>query len=209
MAVPESRSAEGFELQFAVNHLAHYTLTALLLPTLIASSTPEFNSRVVFVSSSSHRYSAIHWDNYNLEGNYDGFIAYGQSKTGNVWTANYIDRVYGPKGVHALSLHPGGIWTGLQAAAGEDKVKEWQQDPVIMPVMMTPEQGCATTIWAAAGNIWEGKGGKYLADCSIAQLATNTESTLDPGVGKHAYDVEGEDRLWELSEKLTGVKVEF
>ncbi|KAF2111559.1 hypothetical protein BDV96DRAFT_461303, partial [Lophiotrema nucula] len=71
MACPESRSKDGFELQFAVNHLAHFTLTSLLLPTLVASSTPEFQLRVVFVASSSHRYASVHWDNVNLEGEYE------------------------------------------------------------------------------------------------------------------------------------------
>ncbi|KAE8450386.1 hypothetical protein EG329_006460 [Mollisiaceae sp. DMI_Dod_QoI] len=206
MATPETKSADGFELQFAVNHLAHYTLTTLLLPALLESSSSGFSSRVVFVSSSSHRYSSIHWDNINLEREYDGFIAYGQSKTAEIWTSNYIDRVYGPRGVHSTSLHPGGIWTGLQAAAGEEQVKKWQEDPNITPFMMNAAQGSATTVWAATAKVWEGKGGKYLADCTIAQPATNTSSALDSGVGPDAYNEEGENRLWDLSSKLTGVK---
>jgi NAD(P)-dependent dehydrogenase (short-subunit alcohol dehydrogenase family) len=205
MATPESKSADGFELQFAVNHLSHYALAKLLLPTLISSSSLEFKSRVVFVSSSSHRYSSIHWDNINLEGEYDGFIAYGQSKTAEIWTSNYVDRVYGPRGVHSLSLHPGGIWTNLVAPAGAEQIEKWKQDEEIKPFMLNPAQGCATTVWAATAKIWEGKGGKYLANCSIAIPAVNLTSTLDSGVGPDAYNVDGEDRLWALSAKLTGI----
>ncbi len=206
MATPETKSADGFELQFAVNYLAHYTLTAILLPVLLASSALGSNSRVVFVSSSSHRYSSIRWHNINLEGEYDGFIAYGQAKTAEIWASNYIDRVYGPRGVHSTSLHPGGIWTGLQAAAGEEQIRKWQADINVTPFMMNAEQGCATTVWAAYAKVWEDKGGKYLADCRIAPPSTNATSAIDSGVGPHAYDEEGENQLWELSSKLTGVK---
>ncbi|KIX05562.1 uncharacterized protein Z518_06434 [Rhinocladiella mackenziei CBS 650.93] len=149
MATPESKTVDGFERQFGVNHLAHFALTGLLLPALISSSRPDFNSRVVSVSSSSHRYSGIHWDNVNLMGCYDPYVAYGQSKTANIWKANYIDRVYGPKGVHALSLHPGGIWTGLQQYARPEQLAQWKADPEVTGVMKSPEQGAATSIWAA------------------------------------------------------------
>ncbi|KAF2098742.1 putative short-chain dehydrogenase [Rhizodiscina lignyota] len=205
MATPESKSDDGFELQFAVNHLAHFILATLLLPALLTSSAPDFNSRVVFVSSSSHRYSSIHWDNVNLEGEYDPYIAYGQSKTAEVWTSNYVDRVYGPRGVHSLSVHPGGIFTNLQKHAGEEQMAQWKADPNVVPSMLSPEQGAATTVWAATAKVWEGKGGKYLANCMIAPPATNLDSALDPGVGPDAYNKEGEDRLWALSSKMAGV----
>jgi NAD(P)-dependent dehydrogenase (short-subunit alcohol dehydrogenase family) len=205
MATPPSKSADGYELQFAVNHLAHFALTTQLLPTLLASSTTEFNSRVVFVSSSSHRYSSIHWDDINLEKDYNPYIAYGQSKTAEIWTSNYIDRVYGPRGVHSTSLHPGGIWTGLTNHAGEEQIKKWKADPNVTPFMLSTAQGVATTIWAATAPVWEGKGGKYLADCTVAPPTTNMDSALDPGVGPDAYNEEGENRLWALSLEMAGV----
>jgi NAD(P)-dependent dehydrogenase (short-subunit alcohol dehydrogenase family) len=117
MTTPELKSADDHELQLAVNHLAHSTLTTNLLPALLASSTPPFNSRIIFLSSSPHRYSSIHWSNLNLTAEHDPYTAYGQSKTANLWTANHIDRLYGDRGVHALAVNPGGIWTGLQKAA--------------------------------------------------------------------------------------------
>ncbi|KAI0143974.1 hypothetical protein F4776DRAFT_609948, partial [Hypoxylon sp. NC0597] len=75
MKTPESRTKDGFELQFGTNHLSHFLLFYLLKDLLLASSTPEFHSRVVNVSSSGHRYSPIHFDNLNFEGEYDGWAA--------------------------------------------------------------------------------------------------------------------------------------
>lgn len=106
MACPEGRIADGFELQFGTNHLAHFLLFNLLKPTLLASFTPAFNSRVVAVSSTAHRNTQIHFDNLTLAGEYHSSIAYGQSKIANIYMANEIDRRYGSQGLHALSLHP-------------------------------------------------------------------------------------------------------
>ncbi|KAJ9157657.1 Short chain dehydrogenase family protein [Pleurostoma richardsiae] len=205
MGTPKLQTADGFEMQFGVNHLAHFTLTALLLPALLRSSTPAFNSRVVAVSSSSHRYSSVHLDDVNLTASYDPYLAYGQSKTANIWMALRLERLYGGRGVHALSLHPGGIWSGLQKYADPVLVEQWKEDQETMVLMMTPEQGAATSVWAAAAAAWEGKGGKYLTNCSVAPPAESMTSALEVGYAPHAYDEEGAAKLWELSEKLTGV----
>lgn len=116
MATPTlEKTADGFEGQFGTNHLAHFLLFQLLKPTLLASATPEFVSRVVALSSMGHRSAGVQFDNYTFEkGDYSAWKAYGQSKTANIYMANEIDRRYGSKGLHALSLHPGGIMTGLQ-----------------------------------------------------------------------------------------------
>lgn len=209
MGCPESRTIDGFEKHLAVNHLAHFTLTVMLLPTLIASSQPEFNSRVIFVSSSSHRYSSIHFDNYNLKGHYEWPVAYGQSKTANNWTSHYVDRVYGSRGVHSLCLMPGSIWTGLTKYAAPKDIERWKKEPDTVKAMETTEQGAASTVWAAVSPVWEGEGGKYLSACSIAPLDTGGQFTsASDGHGPDCYNREGEDRLWELSAELTGVDIE-
>lgn len=207
MATPEGKTMDGIETQFAVNHAAHFALTALLLPSLVASSTADFNSRVIFVSSSSHRYCPFNWDNINLEGEYDPFLAYGRAKTAEIWTSNYIDRVYGPLGVHSLSVHPGGIFTGLQKHVTAEKAKGWDDDEELLLEMQSPAQGAATTVWAAVGTVWEGKGGKYLAECSISPPSTMEDqmSALDNGHAPWIYDVQSENRLWDLSIQLTDV----
>lgn len=209
MGPPESRTKDGFERQLGVNHLAHFVLSSLLLPALVKSASSDFNSRVVFLTSSAHRYSSLLWDNLNFEtpGTYDPFIAYAQSKTANIWTSNYIDRVYGSRGVHALSVHPGAVFSALFSYTDPAMLEEWSKDPNIALQAQTPEQGAATSVWAAAGKVWEGKGGKYLASCQVAAPTKDSTSIVSNGVSPHAYDVEGEDRLWKLSEELTGVCV--
>ncbi|KAF2715245.1 putative short-chain dehydrogenase [Pleomassaria siparia CBS 279.74] len=215
MATPEgSKTKDGFEQQFGVNHLAHFTLTALLLPTLISSSTPSFNSRVVALSSSGHRFSTVHLDDPNLTNltnltkDLIPWIGYGQSKTANIWLANYIDRVYGPRGVHAISVHPGVVMTNLSQNMSAEAVEKWMNDAKFMAVLLSPDQGAATTTWAAVAGDWEGKGGKYLAECSVAVPAKDLLAITETGYAPHAYNVEGENGLWALSERLTGVKVQ-
>ncbi|KAF7545203.1 hypothetical protein G7Z17_g9348 [Cylindrodendrum hubeiense] len=207
MVTPEgTNTKEGFEQQFGVNHLAHFTLTALLLPVLIESSTPTFNSRVVALTSGAHRYSAINWDDVNMTKSFDPWVAYGQSKTANIWMANYIDRVYGSRGVHAVSVHPGGALTALHQNVPLEMQTEWGKDTVMMNSMMSPEQGAATSTWAATAKVWEGQGGKYLSNCSVGEPAQDIMAVLDPGYGPHAFNEEGENKLWALSCELAGVK---
>ena len=110
MRTPEGKTADGFETQLGTNHLAHFLLFHLLKPALLAGSTPSFHSRVVNLSSESHRQSEIHFDNLNLEGAYDPGVAYAQSKVANIYMANEIESRYGSSGLHGLSLHPGGRW---------------------------------------------------------------------------------------------------
>ncbi|KAI8165064.1 Short-chain dehydrogenase TIC 32 [Colletotrichum sp. SAR 10_70] len=212
MAVPEpTKTKDGFDEQFGVNHLAHFTFTTLLLPILIKSSTPEFNSRVVAITSSGHRFSPIRFDDYNFtKGEYNPWLAYGQSKTGNIWMSNYIDRVYGPRGVHSVSVQPGICTTPLHVHIDPAQAETWQSDPAVAAGIKTPEQGAATPTWAAIADVWEGKGGKYLFDVALGgpAAAETAMSMADHGYGPHAFDEEGENKLWDLSLKLTGVKLE-
>lgn len=207
MGTPYSLTEDGFERQFGVNHLAHFLFTILLLPTLEKSSSSKLQSRVVNISSSSHRHAVIAWEHYNSNAMiYNPEVGYGQSKTANIWMANYIDRVYGPRGVHGLSLGPGGIWTGLINYTPADIVEAFKQDPDIIAHMQSAEQGSATTIWACLGKVWEGKGGVYLHDCRVAPPETGDfysvmSSAAAPWVNGRTGD---EDRLWSLSEKLVG-----
>jgi hypothetical protein len=155
-----------------------------------------------------HRYFAPTLSDIQLRepGAYDPNRAYAHSKTGNIWFANYIDRHYGSSTthpIHALSLHPGGIWTGLQDHLPEmDAMKEI---PAVQKYMKSPAQGAATTVWAAVGECWEGKGGVYLDDCQVCPpVPQPSYEFLDRGYEKWAYDVESEEKLWEMSNELVG-----
>lgn len=206
MATPEGKTADGFETQFGTNHLAHFLLFQLVKPLLLASSTPQFNSRVVALASSGHRGGGVRFDDYGFEKEkYAPWAAYGQSKTANIYMANEIDRRYGPKGLHALSLHPGGIMTGLQIHVSDETKKGWTENEEVGKFFKSPAQGAATTVYAALSKEWEGKGGKYLEDCGVAELA-GANASMALGHAAHAYNEEGEKRLWADSCKFVGVE---
>jgi hypothetical protein len=152
--------------------------------------------------------SEIHFDDPNFEHRaWDNVSAYGQSKTANIYMANYIDRTYGRQGLHAWSLQPGGIISNLIRRPEEEK-KEIFNNPAILPWFKTPQQGAATSVWAAVARDLEGKGGRYLESMQeISEWKGLEERRIDwtdPGYAPHAYDEEKENRLWALSETLIG-----
>jgi NAD(P)-dependent dehydrogenase (short-subunit alcohol dehydrogenase family) len=187
MACPEGRTEDGFESQFGTNHLAHFQLFELLKPLLLSSSTAAFNSRVVVVASSAHRVSSVHFDNLTLEGEYEPWTAYGQSKTANIWMANEIERRYGTQGLHAFSLHPGAIATDLLRHVSDEQKSDWDKNEFLASYWKSPAQGAATSVWAAVARELEGRGGRYLDDCQIAQPADPSERH-GPGYAAWAYD---------------------
>ena len=208
MGVPQLvRTTDGFESQFGTNHLAHFLLFQLLKPTLLASSTPEFNSRVVNVSSSGHRASPVLIGNYNFEkGNYSPWVGYGNSKTANIYMANEIERRYGSKGLHAFSLNPGGIRTGLQTHIPDSVKKTWDTDQAVKNYMKSTAQGASTSVYAALGKEWDGKGGIYLEDCEESPLMEPGATATDNGYVPHAYDEKAAKQVWEDSCKMVGVE---
>jgi len=210
MAIADRRlTTSGHETQFGTNHLGHFLLFQLLKPTLLASSTTAFQSRVVALTSCGHRVSAEHFDNLSLDGEYDAWVAYGQSKTANIHMANQIERLYGARGLHALAVHPGGIVTELRRHMSPSAAARWE-NPEVVALFKSVEQGAATSVWAAVAKVFEGNGGKYLEDCSVAE-PVKPELMYDltkPGYAPYAYDEEMEKKLWEVSCELVGVSDE-
>jgi len=204
MACPEGTTEDGFETQFGTNHLAHFLLFQLVKPAMLASSTPDFHSRVVAVSSMGHRYFQTKMDNLMLTGEYDANHAYAHSKTANIWFANEIERRYGAQGLHAFSLHPGGIWTGLQIHVPAEAMEGWKANEVVQKFMKSTEQGAATTVWAAVAKVWEGKAGKYLENVQVAPPVPEEYTLMDAGYEKWAYDEVNEKKLWEMSNEWVG-----
>lgn len=202
MATPEGRTQEGFETQFGTNHLAHFLLVQLLLPTFLNSSTPEFQSRVIILASIGHRDGQVNFANLNFEGQYHSWMAYAQSKTANVWTANELDRRYGSQGLHAWSVHPGGIMTGLTQHLTEDQLSAMAANPALTKLLKSTEQGAATSVWAATAKALEGQGGKYLEDCQISKPWDPTSGQIGPGYAAHAYSEADEGHLWKRSVEL-------
>ena len=208
MACPYGLTEDGFETQIGTNHFGHFLLFQLLKPTLLASSTPEFHSRVINVSSAGHHLGKIRYDDINFSsGDYSPLAGYGQSKLANVYMANSIERHYGSQGLHGLSLHPGVIMaTELSRHLTPEMLASFaSEDGYWEKYGKSVEQGAATTAWAAVEPKLEGKGGVYLADVGEASPATENEAIGGPGYAAFAYDEEAEEKLWELSNKLVGI----
>lgn len=206
MATPEGRTADGFETQFGTNHLGHFLLFNLLNPALLAAATPENNSRAIFISSLAHRHSEVNFDNYNFEGAYDPAVAYGQSKTANLWTANEIDRRYSSQNLRAFSVQPGWIPTDITKYMPQDVKTALASIPALATQFKSPEQGAATATWAATSKSLEGMGGKYLEDLQIGRKCDQSEGQFAVGYAPHAYSPDKEKKLWGLSLELVGLK---
>lgn len=208
MMTPKREVTEdGFEGQLATNYLGHFLLFWLLKDTLLTSSSIQYQSRVVSVSSSAHHASEINFDDLQLTGTgvYHPIKSYGQSKLAQIYMSNYIERTYGPKCIHALSLNPGGIATNLQRHMPKEVTDRFATDPNVIKIMKSPAQGAATTIYAAVSKEWEGKGGKYLEDCQIAAPTLDSERGVR-GVKDYAYDQEKEGRFWKLTLETLGLE---
>ncbi|OBT39608.1 hypothetical protein VE00_10747 [Pseudogymnoascus sp. WSF 3629] len=208
MALPKLEcTKDGFEMQFGVNHLAHFLLFELLKPALLASASAEFSSRLVNLSSSAHHVASINESgNYNFEKTeYNDWVSYGQSKTANIYMTNEIERRYGSRGLHATSVHPGTIATGLMQHVDPAVIEAMKMDEKLYKMMKSPEQGAATTVWAAIGQQWEKKGGEYLAECGKTTRGNDNHEITGTGFAGHAYDPEKEARLWKDSLKMVGL----
>lgn len=210
MCTPDEKTEDGFELQFGTNHLGHFLLFQLLKPALLAGTSPSLQSRVVSVSSIAHNDSGIRFHDFNFEKEpHNPWLAYGQSKTANIYLANEIERRYGAKGLHALSLHPGVIFTNL---TNHMDVSGWiaSMTEEAKNDLKSAPQGAATTIYAALSKEWEGRGGKYLSNCAV-EPPISTDRTWQEGASGHAawaYDEASASKLWDESNKLVGIKEE-
>jgi NAD(P)-dependent dehydrogenase (short-subunit alcohol dehydrogenase family) len=209
MGVPERTLTEdGHEVHFQTNHLSHFLLFHLLKAAMLDSSTPDFNSRAVLVSSSAHRATTLFdSDNYDFEkGNYDAQLAYAHSKLVNVYMANEIERRYGTKGLHGISVHPGAIGeTKMSRHIGPEFVAQIMADPYLVSILKSHEQGAATTVLAAVGKDWEGKGGRYLEDAEEATRGEDDNQAFGVGWVKQTYDPESEARIWKDSLRIVGL----
>lgn len=205
MASPERRVGPGWESQFATNHLGHFALTNLLWPALAAAQ----GARVVALSSTGHKLSAIRFDDINFDAGYDKWRAYGQAKTANALFAVQLDALGRNFGVRAFAVHPGGIMTELQRHLPREEMiaAGWMDEHgKLDPRFKTPAQGAATSVWAATAPALEGMGGVYCEDCDIAEATVpGSPEARVRGVDAHAVDREAATRLWQVSAEMTGI----
>ena len=183
-----SETADGLETTFATNHLAPFLLTNLLLD-MLEESAP---SRVVTVSSEAERWGNIDFDDLQSKKRYRGFPVYGMTKLANImFTYELAERLKGT-GVTATCMHPGAVNTRFGTNNTGPMTILFR---LFKPFMRSPEQGADTVIWLASSPDAEGVSGRYYAD----------RKPMEPK--KIANDPAARRRLWEESERLTGLKV--
>jgi len=205
MACPLARTAEGWEMQLATNHVGHFLLTALLVPALRAGAP----ARVVNTSSGGHRLSPVVFEDLHFERRpYDKWAAYGQAKSANVLHAVELDRRLAAHGVRAFGVHPGMIATELGRHLTRQDIEELQarakqRSSSGIASWKTPPQGAATQCWAATAPELAGRGGLYLEDC---QISGTTPPPGSLGAEAWALDPEAAARLWAVSEDMVGEK---
>jgi NAD(P)-dependent dehydrogenase (short-subunit alcohol dehydrogenase family) len=192
MALPTlEKSPEGWEMQFASNHMGHFALCLGLYDALAAAG----NARIVAVSSSGHLLSPVIFDDIHFDFRfYEPWSAYGQSKTANILFAVGASERWAKDGITANALNPGAIPTNLQRHVG-GKLR------TALELQKTPEQGASTSVLLATSPLLEGIGGHYFEDCNEAVIVKK-RPVDNHGVAAYALDPINANRLWESSLKL-------
>ncbi len=177
-------SADGYELMFAVNHLAHHLLTTLLLDRMKRSAP----ARIVNVSSQGHAFSrGINCDNGQLERSFSIFKGYGQSKLCILLFTYRLAQLLKETGVTVNAVHPGAVSTGLGTQNG------WYSKRIfdlLRPFFRSPEQGAETSVYVSTSSQLDGVSGKYFVNCK--------QKKPKPW----ALDEKAAVELWRLSEQL-------
>lgn len=203
MGIPERKTADGFEMQFGVDHLGHFALTALLMPALLRADA----ARIVTVTSTAHHMGqAVDPANPHLEGRYRPWRAYGQAKLANFHFGLGLDRLLRRAGAPAASLvaHPGLSNTELQAVSVEETGGGFSQrffHVLARLVGMSPAQGALSQLRAATDP--GAKGGEF-----YGPLFVNNGPPVRKPVLRRLGMSRAIARLWEASERETGIRLE-
>jgi NAD(P)-dependent dehydrogenase (short-subunit alcohol dehydrogenase family) len=211
MALPELRlTPGGWELQFATNHLGHFSLAHGLHASLAASG----GARIVSLSSRGHLRSPVVFDDINFSHRrYDPWLAYGQSKTANVLFAVGATQRWAGEGIYANAVHPGAIIdTNLSRYSMEPALQaqlresgEYTSPEGVRMRFKTVAQGAATSVLVATSPQLERVGGHYFEDCNEAAVLTGENlGGHAAGVAAYAIDPDNARRLWELSLQAFG-----
>ncbi|KAL7876857.1 hypothetical protein SRHO_G00035000 [Serrasalmus rhombeus] len=186
---PYTKTEDGFEMQFGVNHLGHFLLTNLLLD-LLKRSAP---SRIVVVSSKLYKYAEINFDDLNSEQSYDKAFAYGRSKLANLLFMLELARRLEDTGVTVNALTPGIVRTNLGRHVHIPFLVKPLFSLFSWAFFRTPEHGAQTSIYLSCSDDVEGVQGKCFADCREEELLPK------------ATDEEVAKKLWDISEVMVGM----
>jgi NAD(P)-dependent dehydrogenase (short-subunit alcohol dehydrogenase family) len=197
MALPERElTPEGWEMQFATNHLGHFALALGLHDALVAAG----DARIVSLSSRGHLRSPVVFDDINFSSRpYDRWLAYGQSKTANVLFAVEANRRWSREDITANAVHPGAISTNLSRHMTADELERLSASGLFR--YKTVEQGAATSVLVATSPLLDGIGGRYFENCNEAEVIDPAASEDEPSSGVAAYALEPDNarRLWDVS----------
>jgi NAD(P)-dependent dehydrogenase (short-subunit alcohol dehydrogenase family) len=203
-----TRTVEGWELQFATNHLGHFALSLGLHPALAAGARDRGEARIVSLSSTAHMRSPVVFDDLHFERRaYDPQAAYAQSKTANSLFAVEATRRWAADGVVANAVNPGGVLSGLQR-----DFTPRQRDYLVAAeaagafTWKTAQQGAATTLVAAVAPEFAHTGGHYLDDGQEAPTVPDDADLFgnSHSVKQWALDPDAARRLWSVSLDLLG-----
>ncbi len=204
MALPERRTADGFEMQFGVNHLGHWAFTAQLLPSIKKAD----GARVVTVTSTAHHMgSAVDPKNPHLEGNYGAWKAYGQSKLANFHFAIGLQRCFEDAGLAAASLvaHPGLSDTNLQTHTVNESDGAFVARFFLSLAQSTGmDQATGALSQLRAATDPEAKGGEFYGPLFV----NNGPPVRKPILRRLGLD-RAIDNLWQVSQRETGISIEL
>jgi len=182
-------TVDGIEGTFAINHLAPFLLTHLVLPRVRETAGRAGEARIITVSSEAHRGTSIDFDDLNAEEGYNPLHAYAQSKLANILFAHELARRLQDEGVLVNAVHPGvvntDIWRGSGWFSRLGRLFSW--------LYKQPEEGARSVVYLAASPEVEGVTGQYFEETEIVNPSPE------------AYDEKAEARLWKVSRKMTGL----
>ncbi|MBL6900129.1 MAG: SDR family NAD(P)-dependent oxidoreductase [SAR86 cluster bacterium] len=202
MACPQMPTKEGWDLQFAVNHIGHFIITKGLLRAMSSSG-----SRIVTLSSTGHKLSGIQWEDVHFEESYDKWKAYGQSKTAASLLAVEISERMKDEGIKTYSVHPGGIFTPLQRHLEKEEMialgwlgEDGELSEMAAANFKSPTQGASTSLWCATSPMLEEVSGVYCENCDVAVRQEDGPMARYIGVADWAVDTDEAAKLWDLTE---------
>lgn len=196
MAIPLSRTAQGFEMQIGTNHFGHFALTGLLLDKI--------QDRVITVSSTAHKMGRMRFADINWNKTYKPWLAYGQSKLANLLFTAELDKRLSDSGskVKAIAVHPGYSNTALQGKS-EKKTQDFFMKLANKYLAQSDLQGAWPTLYAISEDI---PGNSFVGPDGFAEIKGYPKLV---GRTKAAQNMKDANTLWEISEKLTGIKYNF
>ena len=196
MAIPLARTAQGFEMQIGTNHFGHFALTGLLLDKI--------QDRVITVSSTAHKMGRMRFADINWNKTYKPWLAYGQSKLANLLFTAELDKRLSDSGskVKAIAVHPGYSNTALQGKS-EKKTQDFFMKLANKYLAQSDLQGAWPTLYAISEDI---PGNSFVGPDGFAEIKGYPKLV---GRTKAAQNMKDANTLWEISEKLTGIKYNF